>query len=175
MSQENNFLGISSFELGAPGDGIMGAVLTNFPDVEVGSVNLEGSQPTEETIPTEGSNAYISVNGEASPNQVTARLYGVTPSQMVMLAGGEVNGTDGLWEAPNTIPDIYLSFRMKGNALKDKRGVLEMAYAKVTARHQGTITKNGLPAVDLTITANDPISAAEEVGPPYRLGVEDVI
>lgn len=173
MANQNNILGVASFELGAPGDGIMGASLTNFTDVEVGSVNIEGSQANEQTIPTETSDAYITINGEATPSSVTARLYGVTPTQMVMLAGGSVNGSDGLWEAPSTIPNIYLSFRMKGQPVNGKVGVLEMAYAKVTARVQGTVTKNGLPAVDLTITANTPVSAAEVEGPPMRYGVED--
>ncbi|MBD0822641.1 hypothetical protein [Aestuariibaculum marinum] len=173
MANTNNILGVSSFELGAPGDGVMGVSLTNYPDVEVGSVNIEGSQANEQTIPTENSDAYITINGEATPSSVTARLYGVTPTQMVELAGGEVNGTDGLWEAPKTIPNIYLSFRMKGQPINGKVGVLEMAYAKVTARLQGTVTKNGLPAVDVTLTANTPVSAAQVEGPPLRFGVED--
>lgn len=174
MANTNNILGVSSFELGAPGDGIMGASLTNYPDVEVGSVNIEGSQANEETIPTESSDAYITINGDSTPSTVTARLYGITPAQMVVLAGGAVNGTDGLWEAPATIPNIYLSFRMKGKPINGKVGVLEMAYAKVTARLQGTVTKNGLPAVDITLTANTPVSAALVEGPPLRFGVEDV-
>lgn len=173
MSAQNNFLGVSYFGLGAPGDGIMGAVLTNFTDVEVGSVNIEGSQANQQTIPTEGSDSYISVNGEPTPNTVTARLFGVTPTEMVLLAGGEVNGSDGLWEAPATKPNIYLSFRMKGKENAGKVGVLEMAYAKVDARLQGTVTKNGLPAVDITITANTPVSELQVAGPPLRYGTED--
>lgn len=174
MANTKNILGVSTFELGAPGDGIMGASLTNYPDVEVGSVNIEGSQANESTIPTENSDAYITLNGDATPASVTARLYGVTPAQMVTLAGGEVNGTDGLWEAPKVVPNIYLSFRMKGQEINGERGVLEMAYAKVTARLQGTVTKNGLPAVDLTITANTPVAANGDEGPPLRYGTETV-
>lgn len=173
MSAPNNFLGVSYFGLGAPGDGIMGDTLTNFEDVEVGSVNIEGSQANAQTIPTENSDSYISVNGEPTPNTVTARLFGVTPAQMVLLMGGAVNGTDGLWEAPASKPNIYLSFQMKGKDNGGKVGVLEMAYAKIDARLQGTVTKNGLPAVDVTITANTPVSALAVAGPPMRYGVED--
>lgn len=170
MAQEKNIFGVAQFELGAPGDGIMGASLTNFPDVEVGSVNIEGSQANESTIPTESNDSYITLNDTATPATVTARLYGVTPTQMVMLAGGAVNGTDGLWEAPGTVPNIYLSFRLTAQPLNGEYGVIEMAYAKVTARLQGTITKNGLPAVDLLITANTPIAADTTEGPPVRFG-----
>lgn len=170
MAQEKNIFGVAKIELGAPGDGIMGASLTEFPDVEVGSVNIEGSQANQTTIPTETNDSYITLNDAASAATATVRLYGVTPTQMVLLAGGAVSGVDGLWEAPGSIPDIYLSFRLTGKPLNGEYGVIEMAYAKVVARLQGTITKNGLPAVDLLITANTPIAADTTEGPPVRFG-----
>lgn len=170
--KKNNILGVSYFGLGAVGDGVMGATLTEFKDVEVGSVNIEGSTPNETTIPTEADDAYLTLNDTASPTTVRARLYGVTPAEMVLLAGGAVLGD--MWEAPGTIPNIYLSLRMKGQAIQGKRGLLEIPYGKISARVQGTVTKNGLPAVDITVTANTPVSAAQVSGPPYRFGTEDV-
>lgn len=170
MASVNNFLGVAHFRLGAPGDGVMGTSLTDFTDVEVGSVNIEGSQGSNENIPTEGSDAYITLGGEPTPTTVAARLFGVTPAQLVMLAGGELNVSDGLWEAPAAKPEIYMSFRMEGKPNGGRYGVLEMAYAKVDARIQGTVTKNGLPAVDLLITANTPVSELGVQGPPFRYG-----
>lgn len=172
MASNNNFLGIGSFKLGAPGDGVMGATLTEFKDIEVGSVTFEGSQQNVDTIPTEGSDSYITVNGDVQPTTVKARIFGVTPAEMVLLAGGEVDGISGLWNAPRTVPDIHLSLEMKGKANGGKRGVLEIPYGKIIARHQGTITKNGLPAVDITITANTPVSAGGVEGFPYSYGTE---
>ena len=170
MGQKKNIFGVAKIELGAPGDGIMGASLTEFSEIEVGSVNIEGSQANQSTIPTEDNDSYITLNDAATAATLTARLYGVTPTQMVMLAGGVVNGTDGLWEAPGSIPNIFLSCRLTGKPLGGEYGVIEMAYAKVVARLQGTITKNGLPAVDLLITANTPIAADTTEGPPVRFG-----
>ncbi|MDB0600330.1 hypothetical protein PL373_04065 [Tenacibaculum maritimum] len=174
MSKENNFLGVETFKLGTPGDGVMGTSLTNYPDVEVGSVNIEGAQQNEETISTENNDSYLTVNGDSTPASVTARLFGVTPAQLVVLAGGEVDGTSGLWNAPKSSPNLYLSFEMKGKAVNGKKGVLLMPYAKVNARVQGTITKNGLPAVDVTLTANTPVSSSQVEGSPYSYGVESV-
>ena len=175
MSKENNFLGVELFELGNPGDGIMGATLTNFPDVEVGSVNLDGAQQNEETISTETSDAYITVNGDSTPASVTARLYGVTAAQKVILMGGAVNGTNSdLWDAPKTPPNIYLSFQMKGKANGGKRGILQMPYAKVNARINGTVTKNGLPAIEVTLTANTPVASGGAEGAPFSEGLESV-
>lgn len=174
MANTKNILGVAKLELGAPGDGVMGSSLTEFPDIEVGSVNIEGSQANEQTIPTENSDAYITINGDATPSSLTARLYGVTPAQLVLLAGGAVNGTSGYWDAPSTIPNIYLSCRVTGQVINGEYGVLEMPYAKCTARLQGTITKNGLPAVDITLTANTPVSAALVEGAPVSYGTETV-
>jgi hypothetical protein len=179
MSKKNNILGVAYFGLGTPGDGVMGATLTQFKDVEVGSITIEGSQANDTTIPTESDDAYISISDTATPATITARLYGVTPTDMVMLAGGSVAGAgdpdEGKWLAPGSIPNIYLSLKMEGQAIDGEKGVLKMPYAKVTARIQGTITKNGLPAVDLTITANTPESAAGVKGAPLIYGTEAAV
>lgn len=173
MAAVNNILGIETFSLGAPGDGVMGGTLVNFPDVEVGSVNLEGSQANTETISTEGADAYITLNNDASPTVVTARLYGVTPAQMVLLAGGSVDGD--FWLAPEAVADIFLSLEIKGKPNGGKQAVIQVPYAKITARDQGTITKNGLPAVDLTITANTPVAADGTRGATYQKGFIDIV
>jgi hypothetical protein len=178
MSKKNNILGVAYFGLGTPGDGVMGATLTQFKDVEVGSITIEGSQANDTTIPTEADDAYISISDTATPATITARLYGVTPTEMVMLAGGSVGDTGedtGKWLAPGSIPNIYLSLKMEGQAIDGEKGVLKMPYAKVTARLQGTITKNGLPAVDVTITANTPESAAGVKGSPLIYGTEAAV
>lgn len=178
MAKKDNILGVAYFGLGAPGDGVMGTTLTQFQDVEVGSITLEGSQANDVTIPTESNDAYISLSDTATPATVTARLYGVAPADMVLLAGGTVGGAGedaGKWLAPGTIPNIYLSFKMEGSPIDGEKGVLKFPYAKVTARLQGTITKNGLPAVDVTITANTPESAAGAKGSPMIYGTEAVV
>lgn len=173
MSANNNFLGVSYFGLGAPGDGIMGTTLTEFTDIEVGSVNIEGSQPNEQTISTESDDNYLTVNNNTTPTTVRVRLFGITAAQMVVLAGGEATGD--VWSAPQSAPNIYLSMRMRGKEVNGKRGILEIPYGKIVARPQGTITKNGLPATDVTITANTPVSAAGDKGAPYSIGTEDVV
>ena len=90
MSKQNNFLGVEVFGVATPGDGVMGTTFTNFTEVEVGSVNLDGAQQNEETISTETSDAYLTVNGDSTPASVTARLFGVTAAQKVILMGGAV-------------------------------------------------------------------------------------
>lgn len=180
MAKKNNFLGVSYFGLGTPGDGVMGATLTEFADIEVGSITLEGSTGNDTTIPTEADDAYITISDTATPTTLTARLYGVTPTQLVMLIGGQVNAEvggddEGKWEAPSSLPNIYLSALLEGKVIDGEKSVFKMPYAKVTARLQGNITKNGLPAVDVTLTANTPESAVGVKGAPYILGTEAVV
>ena len=180
MAKSNNILGLEKVELGTPGDGVMGASLTEFGDVEVGSVTIEGSSSNETTISTETDDNYLTVDDVADPTSLTMRLFGVTAEQRVMLMGGKVGTVDdgedeGNYMAPATKPSIYLSLKATSKNVGGKRAVLKIPYGKVNAREQGTITKNGLPAVDITITANTPESAAGEKGHPYILGFEDVV
>lgn len=180
MAKSSNILGVGYLGLGTPGDGVMGTALTEYKDIEVSSVNIEGSQANETTIPTEADDAYITLTDAPTPTTVTFRLYGVTPAQRVELMGGAVNaevgGADeGKWEAPGTIPNIYLSLKLEGKPINGEKAVLKIPYGKVSARDQGTITKNGLPAVEVTVTANTPESSAGVKGAPYILGTEAVV
>ena len=180
MAKENNILGVEKLLLGAPGDGVMGASLTEFNDIEVGSITFEGSQANETTIPTEANDAYITVDDTADPTTLTVRLFGVTPEQRVMLMGGRVgvleDGEDeGNYLAPSAKTNIYLSAKLEAKEVNGKKGIIKIPYGKIAAREQGTITKNGLPAVDVTITANTPESSGGVEGSPYVVGFEDVV
>ncbi|CAL67387.1 hypothetical protein [Christiangramia forsetii] len=180
MSKQHNFLGIVAVYFGDPGDGVMGDTLTEFNDIEVGSTTLEGASANEENIPTESNDTYITVDGTVDPTNMVVRLFGVTPEQRVQLMGGKVGTVDdgedeGNYMAPAGKPSIYQSFKAVGKTVDGKRGVLKIPYGKISARDQGTLTKNGLPAVEVRITANTPESAAGDEGSPYILGFEDVV
>lgn len=180
MAKKNNILGVEKLLLGAPGDGVMGTSLTEFNDIEVGSITFEGSQANETTIPTEANDAYITVDDTADPTTLTVRLFGVTPEQRVMLMGGRVGAVEdgedeGNYLAPSSKSNIYLSAKLEAKEVDGERAVIKIPYGKISAREQGTITKNGLPAVDVVITANTPESLAGDEGSPYILGWEAVV
>lgn len=170
MAQEDNYFGIESLEFGTPGDGIMGAVLTAYSDIEVGSVSIEGESSTENTIPTEANDAYVTLNADVTPMSFTARLYGVSVDDYPLFMGGAT--ATSKWSAPKVKPNIYLSVRLTTQALSGFKRVVEIPYGKVNARIQGTITKDGLPAIDIVVTANTPISSGQVEGAPYT--VEEV-
>lgn len=162
MARKDNLLGIEKFEMGPVGDGIMGAALTTFGDIEIGSPNIEGQTATENTIPTEDNDAYITLNADVTPTKFKIRLYGVAKSDYPMILGGTYAGSK--WSEPKIKPNIFLSTRITGTAIDGFKNVVEMAYAKVNAKIQGTITKDKLPAIDIEITANVPVSAAQVEG-----------
>lgn len=173
MSKENNFHGVTEFKLGAPGDGVMGASLKDFPDIENNSVKIEGATPSETNIATEDDDMYMTVNSSTTAHKITARLFGVSREDYPLLMGGTT--TSGVWSAPITPPNIYLSFEMKGREVNGKKGIYRIPYGKIVAKENGTITKSGLPAIDITITANTPVSAAGVKGAPFESGHEDVV
>lgn len=169
MASKNNIFGIESFEMGTPGDGIMGASLSAFNEIEVNSIVLEGEQATENTIATEANDSYITLNADVQPMSLTIRLFGVLLSNYPMLMGGSHDVPSDTWDAPKQKPNIFLSCRLTATALDGFQRVLEIPYGKVNARVQGNVTKDGIPAIAITITANTPISAAQAEGAPYTI------
>lgn len=167
MSSKSNILGIEKFEMGAAGDGIMGASLTEFTDIEVNSVVIDGEQANEDTIPTEANDSYITLNSDVTPAKLTIRLYGVDLDDYPMLMGGTY--ATGVWSAPKVKPNIFLSVKLTSFAIGGFKRTIEIPYGKINARLQGNITKNGLPAIDIEITANTPVSALDVEGAPYKI------
>lgn len=167
MSSIMNILGIDTFKLGVPGDGIMGASLTEFTDIEVNSIVFDGEQANEETIPTESNDSYLTLNADVTPAKMTIRLYGVDLADYPLLMGGAFD-TDH-WDSPKVKPNIWLSCELVSTLISGTQRQIEIPYGKINARLQGNITKNGIPAIDIEITANVPISAAQAEGPPYTI------
>lgn len=158
MAKKNNFLGLAKLEIGLPGDGVMGDDLTSFEDAELDGTSIEGRTSTLANISTYKKRNYLTVNGESTPSTVTIRLYGVTPEQRAMLEGGTVD-SEGLYAEPvDENQNIYRSVNMEGEEIDGVKYVIRMPYAHVQSRLQGTISNTGLPALELTLTANTPES-----------------
>lgn len=169
MAKNDNVLGVAKIEIGAPGDGIMGATLTSFTAVELNSLNLSGAEANEETLPTEQEDAYLTLTAAANPTTSTFRLFEVWGDAAVLLMGGTYTAGTDQYDAPEAIPDKYLSVRITSKTIDGAYMQIEFPYAKVSARHEGNITKNNLLAVAVTLTANTPVSAAQVKGAPYSI------
>tara|TARA_R110000744_G_scaffold195512_1_gene314547 strand:+ start:9827 stop:10345 length:519 start_codon:yes stop_codon:yes gene_type:complete len=167
MAKNDNVLGVIKIGIGASGDGIMGASLTDFTDIELNSVNFAGAESNEETIPTESEDSYLTIGTAANPTTITFRLFGVTGTAAVLLLGGEFSGSE--YKAPESVPDNYLSIRLTSRTIGGFYHEIEMPYARISARHEGSITKSGLLAVEVTATANTPVSALAVKGAPYTI------
>ena len=165
MAKNDNVLGIETIEIGAPGDGIMGATLTSFTVVELNSTSFAGAEANEETLTTEQEDAYLTIGATANPNVLQFRLFEVFGDALVLLMGGTY--ATGKWEAPLSVPDTFLSVRLTSKPINGFKMTIEFPYAKVSARHEGSITKNNLLAVAVTATANTPVSALAVKGAPY--------
>lgn len=177
MAKENNLRGVASVEFGTPGNGVMGASLTAFTAVEVGSTNMSGAEANTETLSTEQEDAYLTLTADATPTSLTVRLFEVFGDDAVLLMGGSYSaGPPPKYSAPIAVPDIFLSFRLTTQPINGKIAKLEFPYAKVVARHEGTLTKNGLLAVEVVVTANTPVvTPAGTKNPPYDLIIADAV
>lgn len=167
MAKSDNQLGIEQIEIGNPGDGVMGSSLTSFTAVELNSTNMSGAEANEETIPTETEDSYLTISNAANPSTLQFRLYEVWGDAAVLLMGGTYTVGTETYDAPESIPDKYLSLRITTRPIDGFKYQIEMPYARISARHEGNITRNGLLAVDVTATANTPVSAAQVKGAPY--------
>lgn len=169
MAKNDNVLGVESIALGAPGDGVMGGTLTSFTDIEVNSVNLSGATASNESIPTEDEDAYLTIGTSSEPTTMVFRLYGVFGDDLVLLMGGTYDSMNSSYEAPKAVADTYLSVRLTSKAISGFKMRIDMPYAKIDARHEGAITKSALLAVEITATANTPVSSGQVEGAPYSL------
>ena len=165
MAKEDNIRGVEKIEIGLPGDGVVGGSLTEFKAVVLNSLSLTGSEANEETIKTEQDDSYLSINTDSTPATSTFKLYEVTGASAVMLMGGSWDAGSKTWSAPKTAPNKYLSV-----VITDIAGnKITFPYAKVSAKFEGNITKGELLSVDITITANTPISSTDVEGAPYEV------
>tara|TARA_B110001452_G_scaffold28410_1_gene22311 strand:- start:1386 stop:1895 length:510 start_codon:yes stop_codon:yes gene_type:complete len=165
MAKENNIRGVEKIEIGLPGNGVVGSSLTEFKAVVLNSLSLTGSEANEETIKTEQDDSYLSINTDSTPATSTFKLYEISGESAVMLMGGTWTPAAKTWKAPKVAPNIYLSVVITDIA-KNK---ITFPYAKISAKFEGNITKGELLSVDMTITANTPITSNGLEKSPYEI------
>lgn len=171
MAKQDNIRGVEKIEIGTPGDGVVGTSLKTFlgSTVVLNSINFTGAQANEESISTEGSDTYMTLNTGSTPASLNFKLLGVEATNLVMLMGGTYDATTKEWKAPKKVPDIHLSVVLTSEAIEKKKKVISLPYAKVVARYDGTITKSALLDLDIIATANVPVTASGVEGNPYSI------
>lgn len=164
MAKTDNIRGTAKVEFGTPGDGVVGASLTEFSGkVVLPTATFDGGDITETTIKTEGDDKYLTVNTDTSPTIFNVKLLEVKGDDAVMFMGGSWDDTEKEWSAPVGTPNIYLSC-----VITDLNGnVITIPYAKIKAKFAGNITKGELLALDVTVTVNTPVSALGVEGAPF--------
>jgi len=169
MAKKDNIKGVEQIRIGLPGDGVVGTSLSGFGAVVLSSLSLTGSEANEETIATEQDDGYLTVNTGSNPATATFKLYEVTGADAVLLMGGTWDTATKTWKAPKTAPNKYLSVVILTEAVEGQRARITFPYAKVVARYDGTITKSELLSIDVSITANTPVSNDGAEGAPYEV------
>lgn len=169
MAKNDNIKGVASIKIGPPGDGVVGTSLTTFDKVVLSSLSLSGAEANETTIATEQTDSYLTLSEGSTPATATFRLYEIHGADAVMLMGGSYDSATKTWKAPVSVPDKYLSVVVTSESIDGQHAEITFPYAKVVARHEGSITKNDLLSVEVTLTANTPVTAAGVENAPYEI------
>jgi len=163
MSKSSDIFGISSFQVGAAGDGVMGTSLTEYNDIAEGTAQL--SIPKNETIKifseTNRKTPYRVIDGGATEGpKIDLEILGVDITAWTEFLGGTY--ADGKWSFPNESVSIYRSVKLVTKETDDLGSKLEicMPYALITGGIEGAITFNNLATIKLSIEAMIPYSEA---------------
>ena len=167
MSNSSDVFGISKLEIGDPGDGIMGASLTEYNDLKEGQATL--MLPKEDTVKifseTRRGVPYRVISaGNAEGPKIECEFLGILLDDWLKFLGGTFS--TGKWTYPPNKVDIYKSVRLTTKPT-DAAGtvlVIEMPYALLTAGIDGPITFNDLTAIQCTMEAMMPVSALDVEG-----------
>lgn len=162
MGKSSDVFGISKLEIGAPGDGIMGATLVEFNDIKEGTAKL--TLPKQDTSKifseTRRNVPYRVITAGASEGpKISLEMLGIDLDAWVDFLGGTY--ATGKWTFPPASPELYKSVRLTTNPTDESGTVLviEMPYALLTAGIDGPITFNDITAIQMTIEAMMPVSS----------------
>lgn len=169
MAKKDNIRGVEKIEFGPCGNGVVGTSLTSFTAVVVNSLTLTGSEASEETIPTEQDDSYLTLNSGSTPAKGSVKLYEVTGDAAVMLLGGSYDATKKEWSAPKTAPNTFLSVVITTEEVNGQKAKITFPYAKIKAKHSGNVTKKELLSVEVEFTANTPVTSTGVEGAPYTI------
>lgn len=167
MGKEKNLHGVRILELGLPGDGVMGSNLTQFNEIEFQSLVIEGVGSKVIHFDTEADDNFFTVSDGKVPLALRVRLFEVDLSNYPLLMGGTY--ANGRWDAPNVMPEVHLSCRLTSFPVNGVSRVLEIPYGHVTAKIEGKVSLTTLPALEIALFANVPVSVAGNKGSPYSI------
>jgi hypothetical protein len=163
MSKKSDLFGVSKFEMGDPGDGIMGTSLTEFNDIMEGTVTI--ALPKAETVKIFSETnrvvpyRVISAGSKDAP-KVELKLLGVDLDKWSKFLGGTYTALTKTWAIPSTSNDLYQSIRIttKETDAAGSKLAIEIPFGLLTAGIEGNLTYNNLANIAVTIEAMTPVS-----------------
>jgi len=164
MARKSDVFGISKFEIGAPGDGVMGSTLTEFSDIKEGSATL--TLPQSDTVKIFSETARktpyrVITSGATEGPKLQLEMLGIDLADWNGFFGGSYDVSTKKWTFPTSVTDIYKSVRLTTKAT-DAAGtvlVFEMPYALLTGGIDNTLTFNDLTPIKVTLEAMLPVAA----------------
>ena len=159
---EKRSIGITTLKIGeVAGDGGMGSTLAVVGATYRDSAELVQDDPEITDIESEESDDPVESIEKLGVRTLRWSIMDYTPATLVKVLGGSVTGagTAGdpyVWNAPSTSPDIEQSIEI----ISKKTIKFEIPRAKITAKLNAKLVKNGVALVDITAKVLTPTKAA---------------
>lgn len=152
-------IGITSIKMGAvAGDGGMGTSLTAVPNIYKDSCELTQDDPEIVKIEAEEVDDPVEILETLGKRSLKFSIMDYTPATLARFLGGTATGTspDDEWAAPSTSPDIEQSIEI----VTARNVKIEIVRAKITAKLNAKLTKQGVALIDIVAEILTPTKAA---------------
>jgi hypothetical protein len=159
MAEKRTF-GMKSVKMGDVGAGAM--TLLGDGNTLEGTASFTKAEDDEKPFYSEEHDDPIEVIKKKGISTLEFAIVDFTPATLVRVLGGEVNGTTGEWDAPESAPEIEQEFEV----ITKKDVKLTLKRAKVNGSIEWPLSREDLGRVKIKATVLAPTDGSK----PYSIG-----
>lgn len=150
----NYLFGLKSVKFGTPeSDGTMPASLTVFAQTVRGSMTLSETEAAVQDFNVEEQDSPVEqAITESSKLEATWRAYDLSPAVIAKVKGGTAGTSPDKWSAPTKSVLLKLALEIE----TDNGTKIQIPYANVQARFDGTIGREDMLQLEVKATALSP-------------------
>lgn len=160
---------VTKFEMGDPGDGVMGATLTQFNGIRKGTLTLTVPKPETTNVETEESEGAFLVIAGSRVMTFQLELVGVALAEWVKFLGGTYDSPTKTFSMPTASPVIKQSVKITGQNENGVAQEINFPLAQITGAIEGALTKDDARGLVVAGNILTPYTAAGDVQTPMMI------
>lgn len=160
---------VTKFEMGDPGDGIMGASLTQFNGIRKGTMSLSLPAPETTNIETEESEGAFLVIAGSRVMTFQLELVGVALADWVKFLGGTYDSPTKTFSMPTSSPIIKQSVKITGQNENGVAQEIQIPLAQITGALDGALTKDDARGLIVNGSILTPYTTAGDIQTPMMI------